>query len=262
LDQADSDFQRFDQSGEIQAFFASIHSLQAAQSTLMQATFTRLSQLSTIVLLLSSTTPQAAIITNGDFSSAGSATVYTNTTVGMPAGWAFALNGAGLNFHQSGSNTQWNNCTTGTITGNYQWVHAKNSNDPLQFSEIYQSITISEAGTLALTWSDAGRDVANGNATYTIRLDEMVMGTFSTVSKQAWGSHTLDLGTVAAGTYKLAFRNITTTSNTAGTSGTADSLFGIDNVAATLTPVPEPTTLGLLGLGGLAMACGRRSRRK
>jgi hypothetical protein len=109
--------------------------------------------------------------------------------------------------------------------------------------------------TLDVSWLAGGRPFFgsfNGDQTYQVQLNGTSLGSFSTVSGEAFGAHSLVVGGLTNGaSYTLSFNGQATTDETSF----------IDKVSAT-GAVPEPAAWGLMILGfGGAGAMLRRQRR-
>ncbi len=109
-----------------------------------------------------------------------------------------------------------------------------------------QSIAIPATGNYLLTWWDAGRTNPlfgwDGNQRYVVMIDGLgAIATLSTTSGQVFTRHALAL-TLTQGLHSLRF---------AGLISSGDHSSYLD--AVSLTPVPEPTTAGLLAVGLVCM---------
>jgi len=126
-------------------------------------------------------------------------------------------------------------------------------------TSISQSIAGFLDGFVTISFSLEGRNgTQNGNQLgpnpITVWLDNISLGVFTPTSKTSFQLFSTTPIAVSAGTHVLAF---------AGTTTTVDSVTTyLDNVSISISPVPEPATLGLAGLGlGAALFYRRKSRR-
>jgi hypothetical protein len=129
--------------------------------------------------------------------------------------------------------------------------------DGARFVALQDTATLSQAfvstGSAAiLTWVAAGRPYFggyNGDQTYTVLIDSVEVGTYSTVSGEAFGAHTVTLAGLSAGTHVLTF---------AGQVGSDESAF-LDKVS--IDAVPEPASwMMMVAAFGMVGAMVRRRR--
>jgi len=182
-------------------------------------------------------------ITNGSFETGvfGSSYYYPN---GSFAGWDFPSS-SGIIDASYAFNAWWNGAAsgpTGFDGSRYGFVQTTGS--------LSQTFTAGSSGSATLSWLEGSRPFngsSNGDQTYQILLNNNLIGTFSTASGQAFTLETLDLGSLTQGTsYTLKFQG----TNPLGTDNTAF----LDRISVDFSAVPEPGTLALLGLAGLALA--------
>lgn len=110
-------------------------------------------------------------------------------------------------------------------------------------SLIRQNFTLTSAGTVTISWRDAGRSAFggfDGETDYTVTAGSLST-TGSTTSSSDFTTRFLS-GFLAAGAYTLSFNN---------TSGDGDHSMYLDNINI---DVPEPRALGMLGLGLIGLA--------
>ena len=134
--------------------------------------------------------------------------------------------------------------------------------DGAQFAALQATSTLSQTFTMAgttldLSWIAAGRPnfgCCNGDQTYEVMLGSDVLGTFSTVSGQAFGSHDLVVHGLTSGqAYTLTFAGQVA----------ADETSFIDKVSAQSTgAVPEPAAWALMILGFGGVGAVLRSQRR
>ena len=114
-------------------------------------------------------------------------------------------------------------------------------------SSLSQTLTLA-AGAYELTWADANRNGYGDNQSYSVAVDNQVLGTFSTVAGQGWSARSLTFS-VGAGLHTLTF---------AGVNLGGDRTSFIDAVQLT-SAVPEPGALALVAAGlGMVMVTVRR----
>ncbi|HST31215.1 MAG TPA: PEP-CTERM sorting domain-containing protein, partial [Chthoniobacterales bacterium] len=117
-----------------------------------------------------------------------------------------------------------------------------------------QTISFTLAGTYQLAYLVAGRPPNGlgsfGDLPYDVRLDSTVIGTDSSTSSEPF-TQVIFTFTTTAGDHTLTFE----TSQSNG----ADNTAFIDSVS--IQAVPEPTSLALFAIGGVAFAAARRFRR-
>ncbi len=172
--------------------------------------------------------------------------VYINGDAGF---WTF-LGGAGL--INGNTATPWFGGSPPQGFGGSQYAFLQNS------SSLQQSFIAQSSGLLTLSWLEAARPVISssaGNQNYTVHLDGTLLGSFSTVSGQAFTARSAAIVPVSAGiAYTLTFTGTAAGDNTAF----------IDNISGTIAPapgVPEPAAWAmLLGGFGLVGAIARRRR--
>ncbi|MFC1823408.1 PEP-CTERM sorting domain-containing protein [Thermodesulfobacteriota bacterium] len=118
-----------------------------------------------------------------------------------------------------------------------------------------QSISFAEMGNYTISYFEAGRFVApnpsiGGNLDYNVSIDGTIIHSDSTTSNQSFISVTSSVFSVTAGSHLLKFEGTTLTDDT----GFFDSI--------SINPIPEPTTMLLLGSGLIGLAGFRRKFRK
>jgi PEP-CTERM motif len=119
---------------------------------------------------------------------------------------------------------------------------------------------VSPGGDLTLSWLNGGRPMGccyGGDETYAVKVDGTTVGTFSTVSGQAFTPETLALTDVSAGLHQLIFQGTDTI-------GADESVF-FDNVSILTggnSAIPEPATwvLVIAGFGALGAATWLRRK--
>ena len=112
-------------------------------------------------------------------------------------------------------------------------------------SQLDEVVTGFAGGTYTLTWSDAGRAGYDAHS-YDVIVDGNLVGTYLTNAGQAWGTHTLSLTGLAAGTFSLEFLG----------QAARDGTSFIDNVS--VSAVPEPASALLMLAGVLPLLAWRR----
>lgn len=219
----------------------------------MKATLKASIALAIATCALASGNAQAAeVLTNGSFeapSIGGGNYTYPGLPYGTVQGYPATLAG-------------WTYAGSALVgaTGGNAWYggSAPAGQDGAQFAALQGTSTLSQVfsttgGIATLSWLAAGRPsfgCCNGNQSYNVLLNSNLLGTFSTVNGQAFGLNTINLNTLAAGTYTLTFAGLATTDDTAF----------IDKVS--LSAVPEPATWAMMLLGFGLVGAGLRSRRK
>lgn len=124
-------------------------------------------------------------------------------------------------------------------------------------STLAQTFTMTGA-VLDLSWLAGGRPnfgSYNGDETYDVKLNGLTLGSYSTISGEAFTAKSLHLGGLTnGGTYTLSFVGKAV--------GGADETSFIDKVSATGGGVPEPAAWALMivGFGGVGAAL--RSKRR
>jgi hypothetical protein len=112
---------------------------------------------------------------------------------------------------------------------------------------LYQSLDLA-AGTYKLTWSDANRNWG-GNQSYSVTFGNVTVDTLATQVGAGWHTQTV--------TFTLAEDTEAYLSFVGGTSyGNTDATTFIDNVS--VTAVPEPTSLLMMGVAALGLVGWRR----
>lgn len=169
--------------------------------------------------------------------------------------------GGGNYTYPSGLLASWTYAGSALVgaTGSNAWYGGSPppGQDGAQFAALQGTSTLSQAftstgGSAKLSWIAAGRPFFggyNGDQTYNVLVGSTVVGTFSTVSGQAFGSYMINLTGLTAGAHVLTF---------AGQIAADETSF-IDQVS--ITAVPEPATWGML-LVGFAMVGMAARRRK
>lgn len=133
--------------------------------------------------------------------------------------------------------------------------------DGAQFVALQGTSTLSQTftmvgSTLDLSWLAGGRPnfgSYNGDQTYAVKLNGLLLGTFSTISGQAFTPENLIVhGLTNNGSYTLSF---------VGQVGADETSF-IDKVSATGGAVPEPAAWALMivGFGGVGAALRNKRR--
>ena len=223
-----------------------------ATPTLARRTATALTACATGTLLVLAATPaQANLLTNGNFeantlplSSQGGNYCYLGlsggscgTTFSGGFGWtgtAPVIKGSSSAWGIPGSLAGFGSLGTGG-----QVVGIQSTTELSQF-------LVLGAGNYSLQWADAGR-VGYAAAHYQVLFGDAVLGSFDTQPGEIWALNTLAF--TLAGPGALTFRN-TQRSYSLATDGTAF----VDGVVLSARPaqVPEPPSLGLVGLALLA----------
>lgn len=121
-------------------------------------------------------------------------------------------------------------------------------------SSLSQSFT-ADAATLVLSWLNAGRPFFggyNGDQTYSVKVDGVTVGTYSTTSGEAFSAQSLTLGGFTAGTtHTLTFQGLVA----------KDETSFIDKVSL-VAGVPEPATWAVMILGFAAIGLTLRGERR
>jgi hypothetical protein len=121
-------------------------------------------------------------------------------------------------------------------------------------STLSQTFVVGATTDATLSWIEAGRPnfgAYAGDQTYEVLLDGNVLGTYSTVSGQAFTPEGFSLGILSAGSHTLEFEGLVA----------ADETSFLDAVSVTSVPEPAAWALMLAGIGGLGVAL-RVSRRR
>lgn len=168
-------------------------------------------------------------------------------------------------------------CPTGPWTGvggagfqhetNHDWPGVPTSDGSkyafvANVGSLSQSFTASDGGSFLLSWMDAGRPLnpgagADGNQSYNLLLNDLLLGTFATTSNQPFTTRsTIPFALVAGQSYTVTFKGLTTYPQ-------SDSTAFIDKVALVSgpAPVPEPTTWTMMIVGFGAVGYSLRRRR-
>ncbi len=121
-------------------------------------------------------------------------------------------------------------------------------------SSLSQSFT-ADATTLVLSWLNGGRPFFggyNGDQTYSVKVDGVTVGTYSTTSGEAFTAQSLTLGGFAAGsTHTLSFQGLVD----------RDETSFIDKVSL-VAGVPEPATWAMMIIGFAAIGLTLRGERR
>jgi hypothetical protein len=174
------------------------------------------------------------------------ALIYPDATLDS---WTY--NGSALVNGQTGSD--WYGPIPPTGFGGYQFAALQS------MGSLSQDFT-SPGGDLTLSWLTGGRPnlfgAEGGDQTYVVEVDGSTVGTFSTVSGEAFTPETLALTGVSAGSHTLAFQGLVASDETA-------FLDNVLIVTGTVVTVPEPATwiLAMVGFGARG-AAPRASRLK
>lgn len=168
-------------------------------------------------------------------------------------GWTF--NDAAIINAQAGSDTFGPTPPTGF--GGYQFAAVQNLGTLSQYF-------VSPGGELTLSWLTGGRPnlygTNGGDETYAVEVDGATVGTFSTVSGQAFTLETLPFMDVSPGLHDLTFQGL----NTIGDETSFfDNVSLVTGVTGPVITIPEPATwmLMLAGFGALGVATRSRGKR-
>lgn len=170
---------------------------------------------------------------------------YINGDAGF---WTF---GGGAGLINGGTASAWFGGSPPAGFGGSQYAFLQN------VSSLQQSFIAQSSGLFTLSWLEAARPqigASAGNQTYTVHLDGNLLGTFNTVSGQAFTARSAALAPVTAGVaYTLSFTGTASGDNTAF----------IDNVSGSIAApaVPEPAAWAMMLAGfGLVGALSRHRR--
>jgi hypothetical protein len=213
-------------------------------------------KLAAVVAVMMAAPAAAEELQNGGFEAPPIATlpgnlgsyVYLGGTVGQ---WSFD-GGAGLINGFTAS--AWFGGSPPQGFGGSQYAFLQN------VGSVQQSFVASASGLFTPAWLEAARPALGasaGNQTYTVHLDGTLLGTFNTVSGQAFTARQgAAVQVVAGNAYTLRFAG----------SAAGDNTAFIDNVGGTISAapgVPEPDAWLLMmgGFGGIGLLARRRRAR-
>ncbi|OSZ72717.1 hypothetical protein CAP39_05275 [Sphingomonas sp. IBVSS1] len=172
---------------------------------------------------------------------------YINGDAGL---WTF-LGGAGLINGVTGS--PWFGGSPPQGFGGSQYAFLQSS------SSLQQSFIAQSSGLFTLSWLEAARPLIGGSAgnqNYTVHLDGTLLGSFSTVSGQAFTARSAAIVPVSAGiAYTLTFTGSAPGDNTAFIDNISGSI-----AAAPGVPEPDGWLLMMGGFGGIGLVARRHRR--
>jgi hypothetical protein len=225
---------------------------------------TRLLNFAASLAFLAAVSPASAavnLITNGGFESPN---LTTNPNFGPPAfnpvpgsyvypegtldDWTYG-GGTGLINTSVGSNP-WYGSTSPSGYGGQQYAFVQGGS----VSTLSQTFSSASAGLTTIEWLEGSRPnfgSYDGNQTYEVLLNNVVLGVYSTLSGQNFISESVK-GTLVAGLNTLQFEGLTVE---------GDHTVFVDNVA--VSAVPELSTWGmmLLGFAGIGFFAYRRAKK-
>lgn len=158
-------------------------------------------------------------------------------------GWSFN-GGSGV----SVNNSAWHGATA---TGNY-FAFLQNT------ASVSQSFDLANTSNLNISFDLAQRSSSNNGGAQTVGvfLNNSLLASFTPYNSlgwDQWGSFSLAVNNLGAGSHTLKFAGL-------NPSNARDTAAFLDNISATVAPVPEPETYALMGMGLLALIAARRRK--
>jgi PEP-CTERM motif len=192
---------------------------------------------------------RANLLMNGDFEAPATAS-YTYLS-GTQNNWTYTGGGVGVINDVTG--TAWFSGSPPSGLSGTQFAFVQGAG-----STISQTFSVLTAGIYNLSWLDAGRPnfgAYAGDQSYQVLLNNLIVGTYSTVSGIGFNTELQSLGLLSVGSYTLTFLGLPTDH------ATSDETAFIDSVNVTAA-VPEPSTWAMLILGflGVGLSAYRRNR--